>query len=332
MIIKILTIAAIIGIFGTKSLSITSVPLLYSKGDHFVVPLTIKGKTYAFVVDTGASTSSISSAVADELNLSRSGAERKVALVAVKEIVTEPMLNAVLCKIGTFPFFANFKISSYSESLYTDEIHGILGADVILRYRWLFDFENGKVTLSKWLPFKVKRDSDYCWEIDFEVERIRMSILDLTLNDSIPARFVLDTGWGYYTFGEGQFTPEITFMIADSTDTTFNYFSKQNRESLQVVSGGKNIDLLFSRGLEINNSPPINMLATVDIDDFYDSIGYKDDGISGLVNRSIMTRHRQVVYDPRRGKMIFYKSPDDTPPYSDENTNFIFNAIPNNGQ
>lgn len=97
VIITALTVA-IGAALSLKNRLVTSVPLLNGEADHFVIPLTIKGKEYTFFVDTGGPKSMITQRVANELALNTTGVTRKNVHIALKESKIAPETEKIYVK------------------------------------------------------------------------------------------------------------------------------------------------------------------------------------------------------------------------------------------
>ncbi len=162
-----------------------------------IIPVTIEGRSYSFLFDTGGGTSTISGRIAAEHGLKSKPSKITTYDISEGRKRTVMLSEPVEIKIGGKTVTTQFDVSdTYQNSVYD----GIIGMDIIGKYNWLFDFEDKTISISDGFLFPTLDDSwmrqaSYRYSESFGVPFISMNI-----NDSRKQDFYFDTGMydGYY--------------------------------------------------------------------------------------------------------------------------------------
>lgn len=162
-----------------------------------IVPVTIEGRSYSFLFDTGGGTSTISGRVAAEHGLKSKPSKITTYDISEGRKRTVMLTEPVTVKVGGKAVTTKFDVSgTYHNNLYD----GIIGMDIIGKLNWLFDFEEKTISISDGILFPALDDSwtrqaSYRYTKSFGVPFISMNI-----NGSQKQDFYFDTGMydGYY--------------------------------------------------------------------------------------------------------------------------------------
>lgn len=163
--------------------------------DLVIIPVTIKGKVYQFVFDTGAQVSVISPAVRatlDALTVTRQKVyDSQGKSVKQEFVIIDTLSIAGVNFSGTGAIVSNLTMLGFS---LCTPIDGILGANVMQHAYWAFDFKNSQLLLTsnkKDLPVLSNADT-----LSFKSSKHnKIPQLDLTLDGSkAKKRIKLDMG------------------------------------------------------------------------------------------------------------------------------------------
>jgi predicted aspartyl protease len=121
--------------------------IVRAKGETFVaVRVAIHGRSFAYLVDTGAGSSTIDSRLAASLGLKSAGPKRTISAVNCKTTVQPVRIDR--WTVGSVTLPAVVASSQRSSLLDTAQIAGLIGGNVFARYgRVSIDFRTGRVTL-----------------------------------------------------------------------------------------------------------------------------------------------------------------------------------------
>lgn len=124
-----------------------TIPFEYTKTGHILLKVTIKGKLYDFILDTGATTI-ISKELANELNVQKMGSSEIEDINSAKTNLDFVILDNI--EIGGINF--NKTIGSILDLQEGDlaclEVDGLIGANLMRHAVWDFDFQNSTITIA----------------------------------------------------------------------------------------------------------------------------------------------------------------------------------------
>lgn len=117
--------------------------------NHTSTPVTINGRTFRFIVDTGSPGSMVTVQTADTLKLKRTTLSDKNTVKMfggdeAKETahIHQPAIGGVHMPDGDFSVMRTLRLNFGGE-----QFDGLIGADILSRYDADFDFANGSLTL-----------------------------------------------------------------------------------------------------------------------------------------------------------------------------------------
>ena len=155
------------------------------------VPVQINGKTYRFLLDTGAPFS-ISKEIQTALRYKKISKGHIVDSDFNRQAVEVVQVDSL--HIGTLPFLnqtafiGDFKASPTLNCLHID---GILGSNLIRHCNWVIDMENQKITLTSRLEDWVKEEAK---AIPFSADNQFDIMLDMDAGASVITNIKLDYG------------------------------------------------------------------------------------------------------------------------------------------
>ena len=166
------------------------------------VPVTINGKTFRFLFDTGTNETLINYETAKQLDMT-SVDHRLCELNSPDTFFVDSVyyLNSELFIQGmSFSKSAlcldKFNIS-FSRSANYEGYDGILGNRDIKKKNWLFDFKNKKVTLSDTMDALSPFINEYDQVLELKINDDYSALhVDMCVEDSVCCTFLFDTGWG----------------------------------------------------------------------------------------------------------------------------------------
>lgn len=180
---------------------VTQIPFDYKSG-FIIVPIEINGKTYHFLLDTGAELNVIDPSIAEEINLknlktgtmsnaqdSKKGLERvEIPSIRMGGINFEHTVGMVL------------DLSAFSKYIRCDKIDGFIGNNLMRKANWQIDYKNQFITISDDIQkLKVGQNAR---KIKMEAGDINNIYLDIEVN-GIKIPFTFDTGYnGFAQTGE----------------------------------------------------------------------------------------------------------------------------------
>lgn len=186
-----------------------------------IIPVTINGKTFKFLFDTGTDETLINSTAASQLNIKP--VNKKLCEInspSASIIDTVHYLNSELyiqgMSFSTSALCIDRLNVSFSERTDYKGYDGILGNRDIKKKNWLFDIENKCFMLSditeSLLPFAKEYD---------QVLELKMNdnYTNIRLEDSVNQTFLFDTGWGHniiFNYDDTGYTFYADFAFRDS--------------------------------------------------------------------------------------------------------------------
>lgn len=129
---------------------VTQTPLQKARlFNHTSTPVTIEGRTFRFIVDTGSPRSMVTVQTADALKLTRTPlpGTNSVKMFGGDEAketaqIRQPVIGGVRMPDGVFSVMRTLRFNFGGE-----QFDGLIGADILSRYDADFDFANGSLTL-----------------------------------------------------------------------------------------------------------------------------------------------------------------------------------------
>lgn len=297
-----------------------------------LVPVTINGKTYDFLWDTGCTYSGISQKIFDQCNLTGSGDSILSSVFMTKKQTMYELTEPVNCSIGDIavsrPLVRYYDIMPYAPSETTNNpIHGILGADVIHSFYWLFNLTGNNAIMSN-EPIAIDEPAQLV--LDFSQSPTKTLYCTVILNDTLKANMVLDTGMpGSFAYCNSPETIDFgyDFMVvtSDINKSLWPYLSKvQKKIKLFTAVGEDRESGRVLDSLKINNFGPITTHIQLDVDDYHKSTN--DKGVQGYITAMFMRRFSKMYYDPYANKIHLYKSESDKGLYTGEELKELFSS------
>jgi len=124
-----------------------TIPFEYTKTGHILLKVTIEGKLYDFILDTGATTI-ISKELANELNVQKMGSSKIEDINSTTTNLDFVILENI--EIGGINF--NKTIGSILDLQKGDlaclEVDGLIGSNLMRHAVWDFDFQNSTITIT----------------------------------------------------------------------------------------------------------------------------------------------------------------------------------------
>ncbi|MFP5438511.1 MAG: aspartyl protease family protein [Bacteroidia bacterium] len=167
-----------------------TIPFSYEPNNQIVVPVIIKGKTYHFVFDTGATTV-VSKEIAEELALPSlfknilqdgAGVEREETFYNVSDMqIADIDFKNVAVVAGDMKKFADVLCVN---------IDGLLGTNVLRSCYWKVDYSNGQLTFS---DREIKPSKDM-YAVDFKENFSGTPLLELYMG-KYRVNMFMDTGY-----------------------------------------------------------------------------------------------------------------------------------------
>ncbi len=171
-------------------------------GDYLLIPVTIAGREYSFVVDTGTTCTIVDSALEPFLEKAEAGRVEETGQPinvyhlggAFVRKSTLPVTGPVLC-FDLGPFRRNSGL----------DCRGILGMTFLMERVIRVDFDSGKLAILR--PFPRRRGGAFSRSYDRNTFRLgydeaQLPILDVQIAGNVPDSFFLDTGAAYSECGE----------------------------------------------------------------------------------------------------------------------------------
>lgn len=230
----------------------------------------INGQTLTFVVDTGASRSTLTPDALKTLGLGDLPADYSRARVADGRVVTSQVVRLQNIEFGEFtiPFMA---ASLASENL--------LGMDVLGRYRFILDVPNNQMTIQD-PNTETLTVSEQAFSFPYNPRRLSIPV-QVTLNDT-PVNLLLDTGATTTTLSQRMVGALSLPVVGRTTNTV--------ADGKVVNSKVVNIARLSAGNLTVNN-----LAASV----IENAIG--EQGRDGLLGYNFLSNFR-LTLDPTTGR------------------------------
>lgn len=284
-----------------------------SDGKKFILPVEIKGNTYNFLWDTGSDFSLIDYKLAEELGY-RGDGSKWGEITTLKRIVEDSVRHHKFnISIGDLSISTNFILDGYHrylvpnnhpDSIYNspynkDSSVGIIGQDIISRYRWLFNFKERSVKFSKSEIEVPLMDNDSIFRLNMLSSREPHTKLLVNQKDTFMFKF--DTG-NEVTLSHNE---SKMFPIIELSDSLF-HFIRDSHIGGSFFYNETNGNLLgvFLDSLKINNLKVTNL----SLGGSYGFAGRDSNYITG----NFPLRFRQMYYDPYNKEISFYISPQDS--------------------
>ncbi len=174
---------------GEGSVDLRKIP----QGSLYTLPVTLNGKTYPFLLDTGASTTILSAATSQQLRLR----SEPISADFMGYFVVGNQPTGQRTRIFTLPAVqiggaTVSQLKTMSTSTLPYNAAGILGLDVLSRFDVTLNPETRKLTLSR--PAAPRSDS-----IPLKGQFGVMTTGSVLINGKGPFRFLVDTGAGRTT-------------------------------------------------------------------------------------------------------------------------------------
>ena len=219
------------------------------ENERIYLPVTVNGKTYRFVFDTGTCSSILNYQVAQH-----DGIYPDSKMKTTIHTVRETFVDTTYCAdrefyIGSLEFKRSaFRLANYNRSFEMGDLlgeneGGILGVKEIRTKNWLFDLKAKTVTVSdneigvEWIGCP----QDLCMVVNPDSTE---TYVDVLLNDSLRRTFLFDTGWSSGTkanFKDREYYWQTGFSVSNSVF--------QKLKSLRPING----HLQFVSEVKINN-------------------------------------------------------------------------------
>ncbi|CAI9084483.1 retroviral-like aspartic protease family protein [Methylacidiphilum fumariolicum] len=230
-----------------------------------VVPIEIDGHFFAFLIDTGASTSIVDKQVAEALGLKERGASELVLSNGERiqgALSTLPILRIGSLAIKNVPVILIEKLKPLSFDA-KNCFHGVLGTDLLSRFNILIDYQTKKIVISKKameLEAAFLSGSKLLAEIPFLFSPQGLLLVKGSMQ-SKEIFFIYDTGSGGYPLEFNQKYRNIFFGFSGTARSslrfgpvaikkiseTFTQLPSDLEEREEIPIGGIIGNRLFSR-------------------------------------------------------------------------------------
>ncbi len=184
-----------------NSTTVTKSP--YEEDDNFkiFIPVTIKGKTFKFLFDTGTNETTINYATASRVNIISTN-QRLCELHSPDTFFIDSVyyVNCELSiqgmKFSTSVLCLDKYNVSFSKSVNYEGYDGVLGNRDIKKKSWLFDFKNKCFTLSDKTVNLSSFIEEQAQVLELKINNNYSNLyVDICLEDSVRHTFLFDTGW-----------------------------------------------------------------------------------------------------------------------------------------
>lgn len=180
---------------------VTEIPFEYRLGLP-IIKVTINGKSYDFLFDTGAS-NTISQELTEKINAKTKGFQGVIDSQRNKSIVKIIQLDTI--SIGGYHFLNTGAIvADLTKSIAVNclNIDGIIGSNLIQLANWEIDFKNQKIKISSFEnQFKVPPYAD---TIKYKTDCYYKQYIDLKIGDKKIKNLTFDTGSSGYINCSGK--------------------------------------------------------------------------------------------------------------------------------
>ncbi|WP_091406962.1 aspartyl protease family protein [Aquimarina amphilecti] len=178
-----------------RTSEVNSIPFRYSSSGHILIDLNIdnSGKTYPFILDTGASnylfhnfpTKNIGKSIGKGISKDTNGK------ISFPKIYTIPFLKIGDTELEDIAFSISTTKFNCSE-----EIYGIIGKNIMRHFVWQIDFQNKIIHIAKDIKYLSKNKEK---EIKIKLQENKFShhlYIPLYIESNLKTKIILDTGLG----------------------------------------------------------------------------------------------------------------------------------------
>lgn len=291
-----------------------------------IVPVTIEGKNYSFLFDTGGGTSTISGRIAAEHGFKSKPSKITTYDISEGRKRTVMLTEPVQIKIGNKTVTNQFDVSrTYQNSFYD----GIIGMDIIGKFNWLFDFEEKTIAISDGFLFPVledswERETSYRFSKSFGVPFISMSI-----NSSRKQDFYFDTGMydGYYDSASGKYL-QYSFVFNEhqnSALTRFKRFMSSSDKLTHHVNSNQIYNVMYSMNSTINGvgHPPFVSAIYKNSESNYKIL--KERKLLNIVTINYLHYFDGMYIDTKLNRISFYNKSGKSGRDNGENVKWFYN-------
>jgi hypothetical protein len=239
-------------------------------GDHLIVPVTIKGRSYPFILDTGCTWTIYDKSLRHLLGTRLEQVELKGAH-STAEVERYPAPPAA---VGKLPFPKRASVLLYDFAPHRRaagrDIRGLLGMDFFQHHIIRIDFDAGLLTFYKRIRPEGQRLFLYG-------DRVRdVPYVDVAVGTELPEEFIVDTG----CIGEGVLGPALFKVLSRS---------------------GKLKKIGESRGWALEEfTTDKGRLAKLKIGPFEHQGAFLDSGVKNLLGLGVLSRYRVTFDFPRK--------------------------------
>jgi predicted aspartyl protease len=173
----------------------SEIPFRYIDG-YIFIDIIQNGKTYNFLFDTGAEGTILDKSILKEFDY-RAFSESNIGGPLVKNqnvekiIISEIHLaDIVFSEIGGIAIEMEF-----TKEKFCDELHGIIGSNLMKKAKWQIDYKNQVIKLSNNISTFLLEDPQYVMETKLKAKGFGSETIDITFN-GITMPFDFDTGNG----------------------------------------------------------------------------------------------------------------------------------------
>lgn len=273
--------------------------------DGWLIPVRIGEETYSFVFDTGSSKSFIESKLANKLNLKIIDSTL-IFKGRDKKISYHNQTEKLVFNIADIPMSTSFH--------YITDSRNIIGMDIINKYHWMFDRSNKTFQIQE-KPISIKtHSSDMVYKKKYRYSSIKVPIVDLLINDTIPIPLLFDSGYSRtHSYKDDTLItttlPVINLQYYENiNDRGFFRYIYNNDAVLHYISPRF---FLWLDSITIDDLPPSSFYITTDIDSIYTKVN-KEHGYIGTLTWHFIRQFRTFYIDPEKQEFTFIVSPEDS--------------------
>lgn len=296
-------------------------PDIVTKGNYTMentggwsIPITIHGKTYPFLFDTGSSASLISEELANEIGLP----------------ITDSLSGLFALKSKIAQFYCrgkvHFKINEFcfSNTFYTIQdtvTYNIIGMDFIQNFYWLFNQKDTSFILSS---NSIKADilrTDKTTHLKYRKGSLDEPLLDLIINDSVPITLAFDTGLCYKNSEEAKIIAPTIHLLLDGSDSLFAEYVYHSYKDYVFFFHHQPFYLFAIQSMKINDLSPMKFILKIESNSVFKEDVSK--GTIGLLGLRFVEQYREMYLDPFRQEISFYASPQDSFVYNGKNVDYL---------
>lgn len=272
-----------------------------------IVPVTIEGRSYSFLFDTGGGTSTITGRLAAEHGLKSKPSKITTYDISEGRKRTVMLTDPVSIKIGGKSVTTQFDVSgTYQNAVYD----GIIGMDIIGKFNWLFDFEEKTLSISDGFLIPVlsnswTRQASYGYTKSFSVP-----FISLKINGSRKQSFYFDTGMydGYYDDASQKYL-YYSFVFNEpekSAMTRFKRIMSPGDKISYHISARENYNVLYFMDNTINGTrhAPLASAIYKNRDSKYKVL--KERKLTNIVTVNYLHHYDGMYIDTKFNRISFY--------------------------